>query len=475
MLSPIRKMSFVAVAVFGLVVVQQAKAESKSSVLTLNKAKEIAVQQSPTLGAAQERITQASWRIREAAAKYYPNLRFVSSATGYLRTPITDRNVSQGRGSDPYVLFGNYLESTWVVFDGFQRKFEKINAQHQARVARSLLADEHRLLALSVAKAYSGVMMARENVRLAGERLKLQEDLVASFSGPVDGVDTSRSVGDVDSEYAQVAELERLREEIVTAKLDEEIARMVLAELMNDSSGRIESEISEVPTLSKEFRSKIASTEDTYAIYSALSKRQDLEAASARISGRGALIKVEKASGMPRVILEARAGYQSVDNYSFNKDNQDVYGGIRVEWDIFDGNLRRARVKEAEAAEREATQELMAKTAQVRREVLVARAQVRSSMVIVDGRLKALQTASGKRDQVRERLQAGIATNTEMAFAEQLLVSEKARMSAASIEVLSAYENYMAAIAENLPAPKKVAVVTVEPAKKAKKSKSGKK
>jgi hypothetical protein len=33
----------------------------------------------------------------------------------------------------------------------------------------------------------------------------------------------------------------------------------------------------------------------------------------------------------------------------------------------------------------------------------------------------------------------------------------------------------MAAIAENLPAPKKVAVVTVEPAKKAKKSKSGKK
>ena len=425
-------------------------AQSQERTLSLTDAKKIAIARSPNLGSAQERLTQATWKIREAAAKYYPNLRFVSSATGYLRTPITERDSLQGRTRDPYVLFANYLESTYVLFDGFQRTFEKRGAEYQARAARALLADEHRLLALSVAKAYTGVLMAEENLALSSQRLALQEQLVSSFSES-ESASSGLTIGDIDSQYAQVAELERMREDVNIAQTDAMISRMVLAELLDEKSGNIESKLTTSATLSNETRQSLAKERDIQAVYDALTKRQDLEAASARIQAYNAVVRVEKASGIPRVVLNAHAGYQSVDGYEFNEENQDVYGGIRVEWDIFDGGIRRSRVKQAEAAQREASQSLMAKTAEVRREVLVARSEARSALNILEARTKAVDAATQKRNLAKDRFDGGIATMTEVMFAEQLLLNEQARLASAKIAALTAYENYTATNATNMP------------------------
>jgi adhesin transport system outer membrane protein len=235
------------------------------------------------------------------------------------------------------------------------------------------------------------------------------------------------------------------------AKTDAQISRMILAELLDEKSGTIDSTLTTSAALSESARKSLEQSGDVQAVYDALSKRQDLEAASARIQASQAIVKVEKSGAWPRVVLVGHAGYRSADGYSFREENQDVYGGIRVEWDIFDGNLRRNRVREAQSVEAEAGQILVAKTAEVRRDVLVSRAEARSSLAILEARQKAVASAEQKRNMARDRFDAGMSTMTEVMFAEQLLLNEKARLAGAQIQALTAYEVASASAATNMP------------------------
>ena len=148
---------------------------SRITVLDLETAQRLAMADNPSIQATEIRIQQAKERISQARAAYWPRLDATASASRiwmpdneYQDSLYTARMFDPGASiDDPQDYYRAGLTTTWLLFDGFERRYRTrraLNAKDQTISARD---DARRLLLSSVSLSFLSAELARENIDIA--------------------------------------------------------------------------------------------------------------------------------------------------------------------------------------------------------------------------------------------------------------------------------------------------------------------
>jgi outer membrane protein TolC len=141
---------------------------SRITVLDLKTAQRFAMADNPTIQATEIRIEQAKERISQARSAYWPHLD-ANASVSRIWMPENDYqdNLSTARMFDPgatiddpqdYYRAG--LTSTWLLFDGFERRYRSRQAQNAKYQMISARDDARRLLLTSVAISFLSAELA---------------------------------------------------------------------------------------------------------------------------------------------------------------------------------------------------------------------------------------------------------------------------------------------------------------------------
>lgn len=109
-----------------------------AAVLTLDRAKEIALANSPTIGSARERVAQALEAVVQARADYLPTLSLTGS------WDYTEATALSGAAQEEAYTTG--VSATQVLFRGFYRKYNTLAAQYGEEMDRAALIQAQQSL-----------------------------------------------------------------------------------------------------------------------------------------------------------------------------------------------------------------------------------------------------------------------------------------------------------------------------------------
>ncbi|MBR9982213.1 MAG: TolC family protein, partial [Desulfatitalea sp.] len=145
-------------------------------VLDLETAARIALAENPSLAAAQARVEQAGQIVRQAQAGYWPQ---VDLSAGVSRIELSERDLAPQRAlgllrqppttdvKNPEDYYQAGLNASWLVFDGFARRFQLAAARYGEQATGAARYDAQRLLLSAVTFAYLQAQLAQENIAVA--------------------------------------------------------------------------------------------------------------------------------------------------------------------------------------------------------------------------------------------------------------------------------------------------------------------
>ena len=146
----------------------------KMDTLDLETAVRIALAENPSLASARARVEQAGEVVRQARSTYWPRLDASFSAS---RVDLSENEYQRQAGmaalfgstvDDPEDYYRAGLTASWLLFDGFTRKFNLLAAKYGERLTAAARDDVRRMLIVSVAGAFLSAQYAQENIIIAG-------------------------------------------------------------------------------------------------------------------------------------------------------------------------------------------------------------------------------------------------------------------------------------------------------------------
>lgn len=406
----------------GALTTQHAHGEGETLKLSFSDALRMARERQIQSIVAEERVLQALQRIRQAKSSLYPQL--MGSAYQYRRVfnlesigidlPIPGFDPLVG----PFNTFDARVSLTQVLFDATVLSRLKA-ARLGGRLSQSELA-KARLDAMAlVANLFIEARRAQERIPLIGTMLKLDGVLLQLSRG-------RKSLGlgsDLEVSQAQ-ASWELTRSQLSSAKTDALERRLDLAAALGLPQDRpidfiLEEDIDKMPL------------PEASAFPALVADHPEVESAHRKMEQRKQERKTEVAEFYPKIT--ANADYGANGKHPGNSDDTYNFGG-QLTIPIYQGGLRRARIREAqsrveesEAQWEDTLRQQEAKSAKAlanlkqslkfwqakkadlsvaRRELYLARSQLRSGL---GSRLQVVQ-AEAKRANVQDQKEEAVAT-----------------------------------------------------------------
>ena len=101
-------------------------------ILNLQSAQQIAIQDNPTIAAAEARVRQAKERVWQARSAYFPQLSAAGSGT---RSILSENAYSASLSDNPMAedtsdFYSARLTATWTLFNGFAREYSNLSARY---------------------------------------------------------------------------------------------------------------------------------------------------------------------------------------------------------------------------------------------------------------------------------------------------------------------------------------------------------
>lgn len=309
--------------------------------LSLAEAKKIALQDNPDLQVTLARINQALAKIDAAQSFYLPTVDFNASGQRQIDTARQNRRTAH---RDAYSSFGVSLDATWTVYEGLARKFQLMAEKLGQNIAEHNHEDAQRQLLLAVASAYYTALLERQNVIIAVDdymyNKKLQENAEKKLRH---GTGTKSDVLNFEIQ-AKNADADR-----VMSELNYHSAILALSELLYVDPSTVPAnpvdcmknlELDPVDDYLKAPAIKSFAELSEYAI----ENRPDLKSAKQAILMHEALASVQKGGFHPIVEAFGSYGFSRDHNLSFNSVNDEAVIGLRLSWNIFNGNRTRAQI-----------------------------------------------------------------------------------------------------------------------------------
>ena len=332
----------------------QAQTQPANNSLTLPHAVELALKNNPAIKSADAYADAVRRAVAEAKAGYYPKVDF---SEGFARSNnpvfvfsslLTERrfgsqNFEIGSLNFPLPLdnFQTQFAAHVPLYDAGQTAHRVRDARLDAQVASHGVERTSQEIIFSVIRSYLDDLLGAESVRVA-------EASVASAEADLSRAQTRQTQGqalssDVLSANVQLAEA---KEELIRARNAQSIAQAALKAAMGvpeDSPGEPQGSLAE-PAFDR----------------GTLAEREQ-RALTARPDYQQSLIGKEKAAngaGMARADLLPTLnafGSWEVDNQTFTmRGGNNWTAGASLNFNLFDGGARRARLAESHARERQA-------------------------------------------------------------------------------------------------------------------------
>lgn len=395
--------------------------------LGLEQAVQKALERSPAVSAQKSLLDAARARKQAAFSGFLPSVTFTES---YLRSdqPVASFGglLNQGRFSandfalerlnDPDALdnFQTRFSLRQPLFTGGKVQNLHRAAKQDAKAAGSDFEGALADVALETVKAYWGLSLARENVRVAEMAVNTAEESLRQ----IEVLHKEGTVVRSDLLSAQVR-LADFRDGFVRARGAFQTARVALAIFIGDDpSGSWEVEplvpleAQEVPVL------------DPGTLFqTARSKRPDHRALKARAEAAAATQRAARAAFLPQLGLEASYEWNSP---KFQEDQEGSYLlAVALEWNLFEGLRDRAHLRETAANAEAARQRLRALEDRMRLEIEEALTAVRTNQESLAVTQERVAQAEENLRIIRQRYQGGLTTVVELEQAELALSNSR--------------------------------------------------
>ena len=390
---------------------------------TLERALEQALAHNPDARLARNRIAAAQAGLEQANAAFWPRLQFQSSYT---------------RTDNPMMVFGSILNQraypsaglnfndvpdvddlnarglvTVPLYTGGRNKAGREAAKANTEAAKQDNEAVRNALAFEVARAFHTVLKTREFIHAARAAVNSYEtNLVIANRRLEGGALLKTDVLDIQVRLAQA------KEDLVRASNANALALRALRNLLGIETGEFEV----APT---------APTADM-PLSMDFSKRAELAAAGQRERAAEEQVRGARSGYLPRLNAFGSLDY----DYGWKYDNGggSYTAGAMLQWDIWDGKLTRAKVREARANLDSAREEQRKLNLALSLEADQARLELKAATERLAVNSEAVALASQSAEMTRARFEQGSALATQLMDAETALVGARVRRAEAEAD-----------------------------------------
>jgi outer membrane protein TolC len=433
MLRPRCPQAFLCTLVFAAMACMAQPAAELPNPLTLADAKRIARAGYPGIAASAARIDAAMATIRETRSAYQPTVTLSASAT---RNQDVSSLQGGGSGYNSYALGGS---ASYLVFDGFARRFRVLAAEAGAEATQEAHREAQRILLQAVAAAYHNCLLGREAMRVAKKDAEFNQELTAETRKRLEVGTATRS--DVLNFEIRATTAES---SYVQAAFDHKVAQIVLAQLMGLPQERKPEDLQPAALPEEEGKLEIPALDGELEY--ALVHRPDHVQIERQVEQLEAGLKATRGDFLPTVGVGAGYGWSRADDARFNDSRDaDSYVGAQLTWDLYSGGKTKAQMARQRAEIRSLRQNLALSRQAIMAELrqLVESAQVAKKQVELQTRIQAM-TAEARR-LVRGEYLAGRASLTRLNEAQTDLVRAEGALLRARILFWQALEDISAA------------------------------
>jgi outer membrane protein TolC len=422
------------------------------AVLDLETAQRIALAQNPSLAAAEARVRQAADRVRQAQSAYWPRVdATVSGARVELGNNDAVELLQSARLFDPGASiddpedrYAADLTASWIVFDGFARKFVRLSALYGESQSQAARRDVQRLLLSAVATAFYTAQLAREDYRIA------EADMAFNQRQLQDAEARERAgTGSLSDALNFKVRVNSAKTEIIRTRRIYESTLVGLAALMGLPDAMLPPELEPAP-LAEETVEELSAPDPAPLLAYAQANRPDIHQIQAVLAQVDAEVEVARADYYPVVSVAGTVDGRRVNSPRFEGDDFGNSIGLYLSYNLFEGGLTRARVSEARHRVDEIDSSLEDLRINVTSEVRQAIAALVSAQEQVVLQRANVALTLQNRDLVAKEYAAGQTSLVRLNEAQRDLTTTQGRLALALAAMRNARYDLETATARNL-------------------------
>jgi len=420
-------------------------------VLDLATAARIAVAENPTLAVAQARVEQAREVVNQTRSAYWPQLDLSASRN---RVELSDTahqsqvDLYQAFGAtivDPQDYYRAGLAASWLLFDGFARKFTVAAASYGEQSAAAALDNVRRLLLQTVADAFLSAQLSLENISIAkADEAFNQRQLTESKLRYEVG---TGALSDMLNFEVKVNTAQSNR---IVAEMAYQTDRIALAALLGVPHARLP-ELCQLAPLEDVTPDRLQTPDFNRLLEDALAQRPDLTQNDRAVLQAAADAKAKKAYYYyPAISLAASYDGERTDGFGFESQDFGNSVGIFLSYNLFAGGLykaqyqqARARLRETEKSRENAKISIASQVQTTVERVLSAQKQ----LLLLRTNAKLVQK---NRDLVEKEYKAGVGSLVRLNEARRDLTAAQVRLALAQTTVHQAWYDLWSATGQIL-------------------------
>jgi outer membrane protein TolC len=389
---------------------------------TLERALEQALAHNPDTQLARHRITAAQAGVAQANSAFWPRVQFQSSYTRTDNPMMVFASILNQRAYSSSLNFNDVpgvdnLNTRGVVtmplYAGGRNRAGREAAKANTEAARQDDAAVRNALSFEVARSFHTVLKTREFIRAAEASVSAFQTNVAIANKRLEGGTLLRSdLLDLEVRLAHA------REDLVRARNANALANRTLRDLLGIEEGDFEI-VDSVP-------SAVAPDSGDF------SGRAELAAAGQRERAAEERARGAKGGYLPRISAFGSLDYDY--GWKSERGGGSYTAGGLIQWDLWDGNLTRAKVREARANMECAQEEQRKVRLAVGLEVEQARLELKAASERLAVTQQAVSQALESASLTQARFQQGAALSTQLMDTETALVSARVRRAEAEAD-----------------------------------------
>lgn len=421
---------------FPVAPIATSKTLEEVDLLDLATAQQIALADNPSLAAAAERVEQARQRIEQARALYWPSVD-AGGAAASGRMSAHDAAAQSmllggadiDRNSETYRLS---LGASWLLFDGFSRKFSNLIAEYGEQETEQARRDGMRLLLQSVAESYYGAQLALYNKAIAEADFSFNSKQAEEAKASMDA-----GAGSLSAVLNFQVQMNNASTDILLAERDYDLALYGLAVLLGCESGKMPDGL-ELVKMEMVGESNFTPLSAEQLLQAAAVHRPDLLLQEISLQRAESTVGANRASLYPQLSLNGSVDGDRFDNMAFEGDDFGSTLSVNLSYNLFRGGGDQARIAEAKAFRRETARTLDQQKNKVQSEVRQAITRLEQARAQLKLQRASVKLVEQSRDLVEEGYKAGQESLARLNEAQRDLVRTQSRL---VLSLISLYTN----------------------------------
>jgi TolC family type I secretion outer membrane protein len=402
-------------------------------VLDLKTAGRMALAGNPSLAAARARVRQAREQVVQANAAYWPRLDATASAS---RITLSDNAHTARLTSaidDPEEYYNTGLTATWVLFNGFERRFTAIAARSGEKLSRAGRDEVQRLILSATANAFFLAQLARENIAIAtaDEAFNLRQLNEAEARRRV-------GTGSLSDELNFRVRVNSARADKIRAQQTYKTALFSLTALLGVPGAAFPPGL-ELAPLSPEVPRELTVPDTKAQLAQARSHRPDLQQAQFAIQQAGAGVKIARARLFPTLALTASLNGERSGDANLEENDFGNVIALNLSYNLFAGGADRAGIREAGAGLVAAKKNMEDLELNVNSDVMDALTALEAALAQLSLQRTNEALVGQNRDLVEKEYNAGQGSLVRLNEAQRDLVIVRSRLALARISLRQAW------------------------------------